>query len=191
MPRNAPKALFSLCVCFLAFLIVSRIALVPSAGSRADQPSHFDKLVLEFAAAIENSAKELPSTPAVLVLDFDERLEHSAYTQVPPAPLAKAGERSELWHALAQQFAEALQEQERGFILLNRNDLLRAIQIHNLPLTLLSNVPAMKCYSADLGALSSSPGASNMRLMELSLGLSRSSQKATGKPFMARLRRFE
>jgi TonB family protein len=119
-------------------LCLSALTLDVPAVRAQEQPS-FDALASEVAASIKSSSKNLLANPTVAVVDFGESY----------------GTQSELGRALAVKFTESLQKQAQGFIVLNRDDLQRAIENHNLPQELLTNVRAIKCYLTDLDAIMS------------------------------------
>jgi TonB family protein len=122
--------------CAAWLLAVASILLSATLAQAQQQHPDFDSLASEAAVAIQKVSEGSPETAKVLVV-FEERT---------------VGSASELGHELADEFADSLRKKEHGFVVLNRDELERAVANQNLPPATLSNSPAMRCYAPDLGA---------------------------------------
>jgi TonB family protein len=131
---HAPRKVLT--VRALRLIAVAPFLLSPTLVQAQQQHPEFDTLASEAAVAIQKSSEGSTETVKVLVV-FEERQLDSA---------------SELGHELANEFADALHRQGHGFIVLNHDDLERAVSNQNLPAATLSSSPALRCYAPDLGA---------------------------------------
>lgn len=116
----------------LAFLLA--ISVVPAASRPR---SKLDKLASKVASAIRNSALVSHKVPIrVLVVDFDE----------------DSDTPSQLGHALAVDFADAMRQHAKDIVLLNQEDIRQALLRQKLPDTAISSSAALSCYAPVLGA---------------------------------------
>lgn len=117
---------------FLSVLILVRVRCVESQETVDLHP-----VAVDLARTIHKSSGT-PSTAEtrILVLDFRDIL----------------GPPSQLGHAVAGEFSEALQQVGYGLVVLTRDELEQEIAEKDLPEGLLSDSSATKCYASKLGA---------------------------------------
>jgi TonB family protein len=117
------------------WLLVSILAFLLAPALQSQQQFNFDDLAQQFATAIQKSTTASSSPANVLVLNFDET--HATSTELGPE--------------LSNEFAASLRKYAQGFDVIQPGGLHLLLADHNLPETVATYPPAMRCYAPDLG----------------------------------------
>jgi TonB family protein len=118
-----------------SWLLLPILTLPLAPALHAQERFDFDAVAREIAPLIQKSSASSSTPVNVLVLDFDET--HAASTELGPE--------------LANDFTASLRKYAQGFVVLQPAGLHLILASHDLPESVVSFPPAMKCYAPDLG----------------------------------------
>jgi hypothetical protein len=116
-----------------ACLALAALLSVPCAAAQQEY-TDFESLAADVANAIQKSPEAATEIPKVRTFVFVER--YSSPT--------------ELAYQLSTRFAESLQKNARGFVILGDDGFHKAISNPDLPSGLFSSSSAMRCYASEL-----------------------------------------